>query len=35
MEGEKKIEKYQFNLKKILGQGSYAVVYLGKEIETS
>ena len=34
MEGEKKIEKYQFNLKKLLGQGSYAMVYLGKEIET-
>lgn len=34
MEGEKKIEKYQFSLKKQLGQGSYATVYLGREIET-
>ena len=34
MEGEKKIEKYQFSLKKLLGQGSYATVYLGREIET-
>ena len=34
MEGEKKIEKYQFSLKKLLGQGSYATVYLGGEIET-
>ena len=30
MEGEKKIEKYQFSLKKLLGQGSYASVYLGR-----
>ena len=34
MEGEKKIEKYQFSLKKMLGQGSYAIVYLGREIES-
>ena len=34
MEGEKKIEKYQFNLKKMLGQGSYAIVYLGRVIDT-
>ena len=34
MEGEKKIEKYQFNLKKMLGQGSYAIVYLGRVIDS-
>lgn len=34
MEGDKRIDKYQFSLKKLLGQGSYATVYLGKEIET-
>ena len=34
MEGEKKIEKYQFSLKKMLGQGSYAIVYLGREIDS-
>lgn len=34
MEGEKKIEKYQFSLRKQLGQGSYATVYLGRVIET-
>jgi hypothetical protein len=34
MEGDKKIEKYQFNLKKAIGQGSFATVYLGKIIES-
>lgn len=34
MESEKRIEKYQFNLKRLLGQGSYASVYKGKVIET-
>jgi serine/threonine protein kinase len=33
MEGEKRIEKYQFSLKRLLGEGSYAAVYLGREIE--
>jgi hypothetical protein len=32
MEGEKRIEKYQFGLKNLLGQGSYANVYKGKVI---
>lgn len=31
-EGEKKIEKYIFSLKKLLGKGSYANVYLGRSI---
>ncbi len=34
MEGEKKIEKYQFSLKRLLGEGSYATVYLGRHIES-
>ena len=34
MEGWKRIEKYQFSLKKLIGEGSYASVYLGKSIET-
>ena len=34
MEGGKRIEKYQFSLKKFLGVGSYASVYLSKSIET-
>jgi serine/threonine protein kinase len=34
MEHEKRIEKYQFNFKQLLGQGSYASVYKGKIIET-
>ena len=29
---EKKIEKYIFSLKKPLGQGAYATVYLGRTI---
>ena len=34
MEHEKRIEKYQFSLKQLLGQGSYASVYRGKVIAT-
>lgn len=33
MEGWKRIEKYQFNLNKVIGEGSYATVYWGKSIE--
>jgi serine/threonine protein kinase len=33
MEGWKRIEKYQFSLKKLIGEGSYASVYLGKCID--
>jgi serine/threonine protein kinase len=33
MEGWKRIEKYQFCLKKLIGEGSYASVYLGKCID--
>lgn len=29
-EGEKKIDKYVFNLKSVIGQGAYATVYLGR-----
>ena len=35
MEGEKRIEKYQFNLKNVVGSGSYATVYKGKVIGTN
>jgi serine/threonine protein kinase len=34
MEGEKKIEKYAFSLKNMLGKGSYASVYKGRVIAT-
>jgi len=34
MDSWKKIEKYQINLKKKLGEGSYASVYLGRNIES-
>jgi hypothetical protein len=29
MESWKRIDKYQINMRKLLGQGSYASVYLG------
>ena len=34
MEGDKRIEKYQFNLKNVIGQGSYATVYKGYTTDT-
>ena len=34
MENWKRIDKYQINLKNMLGQGSYASVYLGRSTET-
>lgn len=34
MENWKRIDKYQINLKNLLGQGSYASVYLGRSTET-
>lgn len=35
MENWKRIDKYQVNLKKLLGQGSYASVYVGRSVETA
>ena len=35
MQGWKRIEKYQFNLNKVIGEGSYATVYWGKSIENA
>lgn len=32
MQGWKRIEKYQFNLNKVIGEGSYATVYWGKSV---
>lgn len=34
MESWKRIDKYQINMRKLLGQGSYASVYLGRSAET-
>lgn len=34
-EGEKKIDKYIFSLKAVIGQGAYATVYLGRSILTN
>ncbi len=34
MEGEKKIDKYIFSLKHVIGQGAYATVYLGRVMNT-
>ena len=34
MDSEKRIEKYQFSLKQLLGQGSYASVYRGRIINS-
>lgn len=35
MQSDKRIDKYQFNLRRLLGQGSYASVYFGKVINSS
>lgn len=32
--GDKRIDKYQFNLKDQIGEGSYAIVYKGKDEKT-
>jgi serine/threonine protein kinase len=34
MENWKRIDRYQVNLKKLLGQGSYASVYIGRSVDT-
>jgi calcium-dependent protein kinase len=32
--GDKKIDKYVFNMKDLIGEGSYATVYKGKDEKT-
>lgn len=34
MENWKRIDRYQVNLKKLLGQGSYASVYIGRSVDS-
>jgi serine/threonine protein kinase len=35
MKGEKRVENYTFNLKDVLGTGSFGEVYKGKDIKTN
>ena len=32
LEGEKKIEKYIYSMNRLLGKGSYASVFLGRQV---